>query len=72
LLAKAGNLNFLLLVYSLFGALFSLPRGVYAMAQDGLLFKFLARVNEKTQLPLVFFLIIIQSSLTAYQKKFLF
>lgn len=38
---------------SLFGALFSLPRGVYAMAQDGLLFKFLARVNEKTQLPLI-------------------
>lgn len=38
---------------TLFGSLFSLPRGVYAMAQDGLLFKIFARVNEKTQVPLV-------------------
>lgn len=38
---------------SLFGALFSLPRGVYAMAADGLLFKMFARVNAKTQVPLI-------------------
>lgn len=38
---------------TLFGSLFSLPRGVYAMAQDGLLFKVFARVNEKTQVPLI-------------------
>lgn len=38
---------------TLFGSLFSLPRGVYSMAQDGLLFKAFARVNEKTQVPLI-------------------
>jgi len=38
---------------TLFGSLFSLPRGVYAMAQDGLLFGVFGRVNEKTQMPLV-------------------
>lgn len=38
---------------TLFGSLFSLPRGVYAMAQDGLLFKVLAKVNEKTQVPVI-------------------
>ncbi|XP_063228375.1 cationic amino acid transporter 4 [Bacillus rossius redtenbacheri] len=38
---------------TLFGSLFSLPRCMYAMASDGLLFKFLGNVNEKTQVPLV-------------------
>lgn len=38
---------------TLFGSLFSLPRIMYAMASDGLLFSFLARVNERTQIPLV-------------------
>jgi len=38
---------------TLMGALFALPRLVYAMAQDGLLFKCFARVNQRTQLPLV-------------------
>lgn len=37
---------------TLFGSLFSLPRCMYAMATDGLLFSFLANVNSKTQLPL--------------------
>ena len=34
---------------TLMGALFALPRLVYAMAQDGLLFKCFARVNQRTQ-----------------------
>lgn len=38
---------------TLFGSLFSLPRCMYAMAVDGLLFGFLGNVNSKTQLPLI-------------------
>nr|CAD7418630.1 unnamed protein product [Timema cristinae] len=34
---------------TLFGSLFSLPRCLYAMAADGLLFSFLGSVNQKTQ-----------------------
>ena len=34
---------------TLFGSLFSLPRCMYAMATDGLLFSFLGSVNQKTQ-----------------------
>ncbi|PSN48720.1 Cationic amino acid transporter 4 [Blattella germanica] len=37
---------------TLFGSLFSLPRCMYAMAADGLLFSFLGSVNQKTQVPL--------------------
>lgn len=37
---------------TLFGSLFSLPRCMYAMASDGLLFGFLGNVNTKTQVPL--------------------
>ncbi|XP_069699086.1 cationic amino acid transporter 4 [Periplaneta americana] len=37
---------------TLFGSLFSLPRCMYAMASDGLLFSFLGSVNQKTQVPL--------------------
>uniref|UniRef100_T1IVD2 Cationic amino acid transporter C-terminal domain-containing protein n=1 Tax=Strigamia maritima TaxID=126957 RepID=T1IVD2_STRMM len=37
---------------SMFGSLFALPRVVYAMAADGLLFKFLAYVHPKTQTPI--------------------
>ncbi|KAG5881968.1 hypothetical protein JTB14_006006 [Gonioctena quinquepunctata] len=38
---------------TLFGSLFSLPRCMYAMAVDGLLFEFLGKINTKTQLPLI-------------------
>lgn len=38
---------------TLFGSLFSLPRTLYAMATDGLLFGFLGRVNARTQVPIV-------------------
>lgn len=34
---------------TLFGSLYSLPRCIYAMADDGLIFKFLAKVNKRTQ-----------------------
>ncbi|KAL8593873.1 hypothetical protein ACOMHN_023789 [Nucella lapillus] len=42
---------------SLLGAAFSLPRSVYAMAEDGLLFQFLAKVHPKTQTPVYSILI---------------
>ncbi|VDP28958.1 unnamed protein product [Soboliphyme baturini] len=38
---------------SLIGALFALPRCVYAMAADGLLFPFLAHISTKTQTPTI-------------------
>nr|CAI5845448.1 unnamed protein product [Callosobruchus analis] len=37
---------------SLLGAMFPLPRVVYAMSSDGLIFKPLAKVNSKTKTPL--------------------
>ncbi|XP_044728670.1 cationic amino acid transporter 4 [Chrysoperla carnea] len=37
---------------TLFGSLFSLPRCMYAMASDGLLFEFMSKINPKTKLPL--------------------
>ncbi|OAD60945.1 Cationic amino acid transporter 4 [Eufriesea mexicana] len=38
---------------TLFGSLFSLPRTMYAMANDGLLFGFLGHINERTQVPVL-------------------
>ncbi|KAI5745421.1 hypothetical protein M8J76_010916 [Diaphorina citri] len=38
---------------TLFGSLFSLPRCIYAMAEDGLIFKFLGKVNRTTQVPVI-------------------
>ncbi|CAG5038327.1 unnamed protein product [Parnassius apollo] len=38
---------------SLLGAVFPLPRIIYAMASDGLLFKFMGTVSERFQTPLV-------------------
>lgn len=42
-----------LLVYSLLGCLFPIPRILYAMSCDGLLFEFLSMVNEKTKTPVI-------------------
>ncbi|KAF4525581.1 hypothetical protein B566_EDAN010440 [Ephemera danica] len=38
---------------SLLGGLFALPRALYAMAADGLIFSCFARVNARTQIPLL-------------------
>lgn len=38
---------------SLFGAMFPLPRIIYAMASDALVFKFLGSVNERFKTPVV-------------------
>lgn len=41
------------LVASLFGAMFPLPRIIYAMAEDSLIFKFLGKVNKRFKTPVV-------------------
>ena len=38
---------------SLLGAMFPLPRVLYSMSSDGLIYKFLSRVNTKTQTPIL-------------------
>lgn len=38
---------------TLVGNMFALPRIIYAMASDGLVFKILSRINERTRTPLI-------------------
>ncbi|XP_073718750.1 high affinity cationic amino acid transporter 1b [Misgurnus anguillicaudatus] len=38
---------------SLLGSMFPMPRVIWAMAEDGLLFKFLANINEKSKTPIM-------------------
>lgn len=45
--------DFKFFLYSLFGGLFPLPRIIYAMASDGLLFGFFAKVNERFKTPIL-------------------
>ena len=33
--------------------MFPMPRVIYAMAEDGILFRFLANVHEKTKTPVI-------------------
>lgn len=39
--------------FSLLGSIFPMPRVIFAMAEDGVLFKALARINPKTKTPLI-------------------
>uniref|UniRef100_A0A1A9UQJ4 Cationic amino acid transporter C-terminal domain-containing protein n=1 Tax=Glossina austeni TaxID=7395 RepID=A0A1A9UQJ4_GLOAU len=41
------------LIASLFGALFPLPRIIYSMAQDGLLFRSLGKIHPKYKVPVI-------------------
>lgn len=38
---------------SLLGAMFPMPRVIWAMADDGLLFKFMAEISPRTKTPLI-------------------
>jgi amino acid transporter len=40
-------------IFSLLGAMFPMPRVIYAMADDGILFRSLATINEKTKTPII-------------------
>lgn len=42
-----------LFIFSLFGAMFPLPRILYAMASDGLIFKCLGEVNQRFRTPVM-------------------
>lgn len=44
---------FLIISLSLLGAIFPLPRVLYAMGSDGIIFRFLAIVHPKYQTPLI-------------------
>ena len=41
------------LIASMLGSIFPLPRAIYAMAQDGIMYRFLGNVNSKTNTPFI-------------------
>ena len=41
------------LTASIMGSMFPLSRGIYAMAQDGLVFRCLGRISRKTDTPVI-------------------
>ena len=47
------NTDALRCYFSLMGGLFPMPRIVYAMAQDGLIFRFLGNINKRFKTPLI-------------------
>jgi cationic amino acid transporter 1 len=50
---ESCTLYVFLLFRSLFGALFPLPRIIYAMSSDGVIFRFLGKVNPRFQTPVI-------------------
>uniref|UniRef100_A0A8B9GTQ2 Solute carrier family 7 member 1 n=1 Tax=Astyanax mexicanus TaxID=7994 RepID=A0A8B9GTQ2_ASTMX len=50
---------------SLLGSMFPMPRIIWAMAEDGLLFKFLAKINTKSKTPTPVFSTVVAGLLSA-------
>lgn len=48
-----GNISVLFAVFSLLGCMFPLPRILYSMSTDGILFSFLGRINSRTHTPII-------------------